>query len=281
MPALMDRQARDAALIADCSNCAGLCCVALAFVRSADFAVSKPAGDPCLNLDDDDRCRIHPRLRDDGFKGCTVFDCHGAGQKVTQVTFDGGDWRDDADGRSSMFAVFPIVRQLHDMLWYLHTVGAHPRTKPVRKQLDVAYRRVEAFTMQSADDLLTIDIKAVRGEVNPVLARASTLVRSSARPRTARPLARRFHSGAHLVGAGLAGQDLRGADLRGALLIAADLHHADLRGADLIAADLRDADVSGADLSETIFVTQMQVNAAKGDQHTRLPYNVSRPSHWG
>ena len=68
-------------LAADCANCAGLCCVALAFTRSADFAFDKPAGDPCVNLLDDFRCDIHPDLRDRGFKGCTVFDCLGAGQR--------------------------------------------------------------------------------------------------------------------------------------------------------------------------------------------------------
>ena len=37
-------------LRADCSRCVGLCCVAPAFARSADFAVDKPAGTPCTNL---------------------------------------------------------------------------------------------------------------------------------------------------------------------------------------------------------------------------------------
>ena len=31
-------------LQADCAHCFGLCCVALPFARSADFAVDKPAG---------------------------------------------------------------------------------------------------------------------------------------------------------------------------------------------------------------------------------------------
>ncbi|HEY3438708.1 MAG TPA: pentapeptide repeat-containing protein, partial [Actinotalea sp.] len=34
-------------LVADCSRCAGLCCVVPAFVRSADFAITKPAQTPC------------------------------------------------------------------------------------------------------------------------------------------------------------------------------------------------------------------------------------------
>jgi hypothetical protein len=90
-------------LRADCANCAGLCCVALAFTRSADFAIDKPAGDPCVNLLDDFRCDIHPTLRDRGFKGCTVFDCLGAGQRVTAAM---GDWRGHDDRGAATFAVF-------------------------------------------------------------------------------------------------------------------------------------------------------------------------------
>ena len=44
---------------ADCADCFGLCCVALPFARSADFAVNKPAGKPCSNLQSDVRCGIH------------------------------------------------------------------------------------------------------------------------------------------------------------------------------------------------------------------------------
>nr|BFE68040.1 hypothetical protein GCM10020092_013410 [Actinoplanes digitatis] len=64
-------------LRADCGRCAGLCCVAPAFARSADFAIDKPAGRPCPNLAEDFRCGIHERLPEKGFRGCVVFDCFG------------------------------------------------------------------------------------------------------------------------------------------------------------------------------------------------------------
>lgn len=73
------------------------------------------------------------------------------------------------------------------------------------------------------------------------------------------------------MGADLRKTDLRGANLRGAFLIAADLRESDLSGADLIGADLRDADLRGADLVKSVFLTQMQINTAKGDAHTKLP----------
>ena len=48
-------------LRADCGSCFGLCCVALAFAASADFAIDKAAGQPCPNLRADFRCGIHTR----------------------------------------------------------------------------------------------------------------------------------------------------------------------------------------------------------------------------
>ncbi|MEV6929298.1 pentapeptide repeat-containing protein [Dactylosporangium sp. NPDC051485] len=109
----------DAELRADCSRCFGLCCVAPTFARSSDFAIDKPAGQPCPNLGDTFRCGIHTRLRERGFAGCTVYDCFGAGQHVAQVVYEGRDWRGDPASAPRMFDVFAAVRILHELLWYL------------------------------------------------------------------------------------------------------------------------------------------------------------------
>jgi uncharacterized protein YjbI with pentapeptide repeats len=53
-----------------------------------------------------------------------------------------------------------------------------------------------------------------------------------------------------------------------------------LRRADLIGADLRDTNLSGANLTDSIFLTQAQVNAAKGDRQTKLPDKLKTPDHW-
>ncbi len=54
----------------------------------------------------------------------------------------------------------------------------------------------------------------------------------------------------------------------------------DLNAADLISADMRDANIKGANLTNSIFLTQAQVNSAKGDSLTKLPVMINRPSHW-
>jgi uncharacterized protein YjbI with pentapeptide repeats len=118
-------------------------------------------------------------------------------------------------------------------------------------------------------------VAAHRDDVAALLLRASELVRATAPRRK-----KRDYRGADLIGARLKGSDLRGADLRGAYLIAADLKGADLRLADVIGADLRDADLSGADLTGSLFLTQAQLNSARGDAATGLPPSLSRPTHW-
>jgi len=70
------------------------------------------------------------------------------------------------------------------------------------------------------------------------------------------------------------------ARLSGAMLMAAKLTGANLQGADLTGADLRGADLRGADLAGSIFLTQSQVDAARGDAGTRLPLPLSIPAHW-
>ncbi|GAA2485354.1 pentapeptide repeat-containing protein [Actinocorallia cavernae] len=266
----------------DCGSCFGLCCVALPFAASADFALDKPAGRPCPNLADDHRCGIHARLRDKGFTGCTVYDCFGAGQKVSRHTFGGQDWRTaPKDLARRMSDVFPVVRQLHELLWYLTEALSLPAARSVHPELRRALAKTERLTLLSAEDLAALDVAGHRSEINVLLLRTSELVRARAAGGKGKKGGKgKDRRGADLMGARLRGADLRGATLRGAYLIAADLTGADLRDADMIGSDLRDADLSDADLTGAFFLTQPQVNAARGNTGTKLPGTLNRPGHW-
>lgn len=263
------------ALRADCANCFGLCCVALTLTASADFAINKKAGEPCTNLRDDFRCGIHTRLRPAGFSGCTVYDCFGAGQKVSQETYGGRDWRRVPGTAEQMFQVFPTMRALHELLWYLTEALTLPAAAPLHAEIRRALDTTERHTRRASAELAELDVSAHRERVAGLLLRTSELVRAAVPRRK-----RRDHRGADLIGARLRGADLRGADLRGAYLIAADLRGADLRLADLVGADFRDAELAGADLTGSLFLTQAQLNAAKGDAATKIPPALTRPSHW-
>jgi uncharacterized protein YjbI with pentapeptide repeats len=262
-------------LNADCENCFGLCCVALPYAKSADFAFDKEAGTPCSNLQSDYRCGIHNHLREKGFRGCVGYECFGAGQKVSQFTYGGNDWRDHPALAKEMFDVFPIMQQLHEMLCYLKEARSLEATTPIYEDLQIAIEETENLTNLRPKLILDLNVPAHREKVNELLLRTSELVRAKITPKKSR-----IGKGTDLIGAKLKGADLRGTNLRGALLIAADLRKSDMRMTDLIGADFRDADLSGANLTGSIFLTQAQVNAAKGDIHTKLPPHLRIPDHW-
>ncbi|MDQ8044868.1 MAG: pentapeptide repeat-containing protein [Solirubrobacteraceae bacterium] len=274
------RPNRDA-LRADCEQCFGLCCVALPFAKTSDFAIDKSFAEPCPNLDDDFRCRIHTRLRESGFRGCTVYECFGAGQRTSQGTFGGTSWREAPDSAIPMFDTYSVQRVLHELLWYLAEALERPAAEPVAVRLEAAYDETERLTGLSSEALLALDVEAHRGPLSDLLREASELVREDALVDFRRSKGgKKPGRGPDFIGADLRRADFRGADLRGAYLIAADLRGADLRVADLIGADLRDADLAGADLRDSLFLTQTQLNAAKGDASTALPPTLDRPGHW-
>ncbi|MDT0278246.1 pentapeptide repeat-containing protein [Blastococcus goldschmidtiae] len=269
-PPLRVVPARDG-LAADCSRCAGLCCVAPAFTASADFAIHKPAGTPCRHLQDDFRCGIHDRLRPAGFPGCTVFDCFGAGQRITQETFGGRSWRESPELAAAQFAVLPVMRQLHEILWYLAEAATLPDAAALHAEIEDARAHTERLAGLDADGLRPLDVGAHRAAVGALLQRVSDAVRGPAGP---------DRRGADLMGRDLRRSRLRGASLRGAYLIGADLRGVDLGAADLLGADLRAADVRGTDLSACLFLTRPQLEAARGDAATTLPPGFRQPAHW-
>jgi Pentapeptide repeats (8 copies) len=203
--------------------------------------------------------------------GCTVFDCFGAGQRITQQTFGGQGWRAAPEIAAAQFAVLPVVRQLHEMLWYLTEAAELPEAAPLREAVRSVRARTEELAGGTAERLRALDVARHRADVGELLHRVSERARG--------------RGGADRRGADLAGRDLRGTDLRtaslrGALLIGADLRGARLDRADLLGADLRAADVRGTDLSTCLFLTQPQVSAARGDAATAIPAVLRRPGHW-
>jgi len=242
--------------------------VLLPYAAVSGFGADKPGGTPCGHLTAQDRCGIHDRLREDGWTGCTVFECFGAGQQTTGVTYAGRSWRDAGTDRGEMAAVFSVLRLLHEMLWHLQEAALRSPTPALRERYD----ELVALAGHPAEDLLALDLDLLLEAVAGQLGEVSVRVRGS---RAAAGTAR-----ADLSGRDLRRTDLRDADLRGALLLGADLRGADLGRADLLGADLRGADLRGADASQVLFLTTPQVAAARGDEATRLPPRLTIPPWW-
>lgn len=269
-------------LRADCEKCFGLCCTALYFSAAEGFPENKESGRPCINLEKDFRCKVHENLSKKGLKGCTAYDCLGAGQKVAQITYGGHSWREKSETASEMFEVFIIMRQLYEMLWYLNEALTLQTENDMKDKINLKINDIESFTNLSASSIIKLDLTVIRVGVNKLLFKTSELVRKKAENNQKIPLKHKksICGSLNLMGADLRRKNLRGANLSGAYLIAANLRGVDLSFADLIGADLRDADLRGANLSKSIYLTQAQVNAAKGDISTKLPKLLVKPEHW-
>ena len=170
----------DLDLTSDCESCCGLCCVAPCFSASEDFALDKDAGVACPHLAGDFRCTLHERLEAEGFRGCVVYDCYGSGQKVTQITFEGQDWRRTPEIAESMFEVFMIMRQIHELLMYLTEAlklqAAQPLYGELRRRLD----ELEHISLESADALREFDVVPHKRDVDALLLRVGDLARQAA-----------------------------------------------------------------------------------------------------
>ncbi len=253
-------------LVADCSRCFALCCVLLPYRRDGGFGADKPGGTPCHHLGADDRCGIHADLRERGWSGCAIFDCFGAGQHVSQVTYGGRSWREH-DDLGEMAAVLSVQRRVHEMLAHLGEVARRSPDDAAEELRD----RLLVLRDSTPVELLTEDVDELQEQAGDLLAAASARIRGTAAPDLAR---------ADLAGQDLRRRDLRDAGLRGGLLIGADLRGLELGAADLLGADLRGADVRGADLSRTLFLTQPQLEAARGDLATTIPERLRHPGTW-
>ncbi|MAN45779.1 MAG: hypothetical protein GYB49_02635 [Alphaproteobacteria bacterium] len=144
-------------LKADCARCAGLCCVAPPFDKSPEFGHAKPANTPCKHLGADNRCAIHARRLEEGYAGCISYDCHGAGQAVTQGMFGGRSWRDDASLMVPMSRAFLAMRKVHDLLVLLDQAGQMLLTAHEREALEALQAELvpeDGWTLESLEALV-------------------------------------------------------------------------------------------------------------------------------
>jgi len=122
-------------LTTDCSGCAALCCVVFAFDKSESFAIDKAAGETCPNLDACGKCRVFSDREALGFHGCIAYDCHGAGQVISQNVFQGRSWRDEPSLTKRMGDALSVLRRVHEQLLLLQVAETLPLSEAERSQL--------------------------------------------------------------------------------------------------------------------------------------------------
>lgn len=257
----------------DCSKCSGLCCTALFFSKLDGFPEDKVAGKPCVNLQTDFRCKIHNELTKRKLKGCLNYDCFGAGQKVTQTIYNNSNWCTEPAKSQEMFKVFLIVFQLHQILYFLEEAKTIILVRESWNEIGNLIEEGRNICKASPHDILTTDIDEYRNRVNDCLRKVSSLIKLNYNPN------KKEHK-KDFIGKSFKGKNFNGTDFSMNLLIAANFQECSFDGANFLGADTRDTDFSYADLREAVFITQGQVNCARGNSNTKLPAKFRRPISW-
>lgn len=164
-------------LKADCAACAGLCCMAAAFDAGEDFAYDKPAGQPCRHLRADNGCAIHARRAEEGFAGCVVYDCLGAGQRVVQDVLPGVNWRAGADQRRRVAATFLALREVHRLLELLDAAARLPLSRAQEAERRAHLARLHPPGGWDEAALARIDPARERAKVTAYLSSLAALAR--------------------------------------------------------------------------------------------------------
>ena len=255
----------------NCEECCGICCTALYYTKMDGFPEDKAAGKPCGNLRDDFKCSIHNNLVDYKLKGCMAYDCFGAGQKVTQEIYRGHDWKKNPEVADQMFQVFLIVYQLHQMLWYLIQAKTILIDNTIKIDVNNLIEQNDKMTLMGPEEIIKLDLEQYKDRVNHILKETCKAVHSE--------IADNNHS-MDCMGKSFKKQNLDGKDFSMKLLIAANFEGCSLNRTNFLGADMRDVNLKNTDLRKSLFLTQMQMNTAIGNDNTKLPEYLTMPETW-
>lgn len=257
----------------DCSKCSSLCCTALFFSKMDGFPENKEAGKPCIKLQNNFLCKIHHELETKNMKGCIGYDCFGAGQHVTQTIYKGETWQTSKEKSKEIFDAFIMIFQLYQIRYFLEESKIIIPAKELWSEVQELINENETICNSAPQNILDFDIENYRNKVNIILKQVCASVIKGFKNSSNKGLT-------EFLGRNFKKRDLSGSDLSMKLLIAADFDGCKFDGTIFLGADTRDTNFSNADLREAVFLTQGQINSAKGNRNTKLPVHLDYPVTW-
>lgn len=269
-PLSKDYRAIKSNLAINCKDCCGLCCVALYFNKTDGFPENKQAGTPCVNLSVDNTCKIYNQLNAKNLKGCINYDCFGAGQKVAQ------DWKIKSGLNSNqslkrdIFKSFEMNRLLNQMLWYLieaYTICDESKLELISQLI----QENRFYTKLIPIKLIALDLENYRNRVNEELKQITLNLSRLSKEQIINKF--QFEKD-------YSNQELSYLDFTMSYLIASNFEGCKLYCTNFLGADLRDVNIKNTDLSESLFLTQFQINSMIGNNQTKLPDGIAHPIHW-
>lgn len=259
-------------LISDCSKCSGLCCIALYCIKSDGFPKDKPIGEPCINLMDDFKCRIHNDLERMGMRGCIGYDCFGAGQYLTEQIYGGVTWQTQPEKTKEICDMYVLVYRLFQLRFFLYESKKLASSESLLPEIAGVLRENEKICKSSIKEILQYPIDAYQNKVNHVLKESCLALNKY--------LGIKKNMGNNFINRNFEGKDFSGVDFNMKILIESNFKNCIFKGATFIGTDTRNANFDGADLREAVFLSQGQVNAAKGSRRTKLPKHLRYPDTW-
>lgn len=257
----------------DCKRCSGLCCTALFFSKMDGFPEDKVAGKPCIKLQRDYRCKIHHELEKRNMKGCIGYDCFGAGQHVTQFIYKGETWQSSKEQSTQIFDVFIKIFQLYQIRYFLEESMTIVSAKQLWSDIEKLLYENKILCELTPQEIINIDVDSYRNKVNKLLKKVCESI--------SKCFNHKNHKGStDYLGRSFKDRNMSGVDLSMKLLIAANFDSCIFDGTVFLGADTRDTNFSNSDLREAVFLTQGQINAAKGNRNTKLPQYLDYPVTW-
>lgn len=260
-------------LKSDCSQCSGLCCTALFFSKMDGFPEDKQAEKPCSNLQKNYQCKIHGELEKKKMKGCIGYDCFGAGQQVTQSIYFGQTWQNTPGKAKEIFDVYIVVFQLYQIRYFLLESMSLLPAKILKSNIKSLIQENEIICNSVPQDILKFNLENYRNKANVLLKQVCRLLQKSMYSENKK-------CPSVLLGKNFQSKDFSGLDLSTKLLIAANFNTCVFDGTIFLGADTRDTDFSNANLRDAVFLSQGQINAAKGNRNTKLPQYLDYPLTW-
>lgn len=256
----------------NCEKCSGLCCVALYFAKSDGFPKNKEAGIACKNLQAEYKCKLHSNLFQQGLNGCMAYDCFGAGQYVTRHLKSLPDWRTISKNEADeIFNSYLVVLRVHQTLWYLSQCLILRLPQIEKEHAQALINEGTELIEKLLEILAVLDTQSFYEKSNEYLKHICEIYQI--------PNANKIQA-KNYMGKNMKQKNLAENDFSMSLLIAANLEQANLYGANFLGTDMRDTNIKNADLSQCLFLTQIQINAAKGNNNTILPSYLNRPESW-
>jgi len=217
-------------------------------------------------LMEDFSCDTHKKLAELNLKGCLTYDCFGAGQKVTKSIYQNIDWQKNPDMKDEIFKVFLIVTKLHQILWYLIQATTICDDSDLMSVFNQLIEENKEMTNMAPKEILKIEVKGYMDKANVALKKICMLEPGEVNK--------------DFIGHDFKKENLDGRDFTMSLLIGANLQGCSLSVTNFLGADMRGANIKDTNLSSSLFLTQMQINSARGNSATRIPANLTRPTYW-